>query len=95
MNRYDGDASLALAAYNAGANRIDEWTRRYPVKDKILFLDLIPFKETRQYISSIARNYFWYTSLYPAIDQDPENTQIQRQKAAIGSLQKTFRLAGT
>ena len=64
LKNYGGDAELALAAYNAGPKRVEEWLKRYPVKDRALFLDLIPFRETRDYVSSIARNYFWYVSLY-------------------------------
>ena len=64
LNRYDGSAELALAAYNAGPDRVDEWIRRYPTTSPLLFVDLIPFKETREYVASIARNYFWYQKLY-------------------------------
>ena len=95
LTRYDGDAALALAAYNAGAKRIEDWVRRYPVKDRILFLDLIPFKETRQYVSAIARNYFWYNTLYPEVENETQQAAPVTPKTAIGSMQKTFRLAGT
>ncbi len=64
LNRYSGDVELALAAYNAGPHRVDDWLKRYPVEDRMLFLDLIPFRETREYVASIARNYYWYLSLY-------------------------------
>lgn len=64
LAQYDGDVELTLAAYNAGFSRVDEWKRRYPTDNRILFLDLIPFKETREYVSSILRNYYWYTKLY-------------------------------
>ncbi len=67
--QYGGDAELALAAYNAGPKRVDQWLVRFPVKDRILFLDLIPFKETRDYVASIARNYFWYVTLYPHLPE--------------------------
>lgn len=63
--RFDGDVELALAAYNAGPRKVDDWLRRYPVDNRILFIDLIPFKETREYVASIARNYYWYSILYP------------------------------
>lgn len=65
IERFGGDAELALAGYNAGPERVDEWLKRYPVEDRILFLDLIPFRETRDYVASIARNYYWYLKLYP------------------------------
>ncbi len=64
MDRYKGDVELALAAYNAGPDRVDDWLKRYPVTDRILFLDLIPFRETRQYVASIAGNYYWYNHVY-------------------------------
>ena len=64
VNRYDRDAELALAAYNAGADRVDDWTKRYPTVDRMLFLDLIPYKETRDYVALIGRNYYWYHTLY-------------------------------
>lgn len=64
VNRYHRDAELALAAYNAGPERVDDWARRYPTQDRMLFLDLIPYKETRDYVALIGRNYYWYYTLY-------------------------------
>ncbi len=73
MERFDGSVELSLAAYNAGPERVDEWRERYPVKDKMLFVDLVPFRETREYVASIARNYYWYLSLYnkDALEKTP------------------------
>lgn len=59
-----GDTELALAAYNAGEKRVEEWLVRYPAQDKLLFIDLIPFRETRNYVSSILRNNYWYHRIY-------------------------------
>jgi soluble lytic murein transglycosylase len=96
MRNYNGDAELALAAYNAGPHRVDQWLRRYPVKDRILFLDLIPFKETREYVASIARNYFWYVTLYPPFSPKLEAASaLQDKKGASRSLAKVFSLFGT
>ena len=64
VNRFGMDAEMALAAYNAGPDRVDEWKKRYPTTNRMLFLDLIPFKETRDYVALIARNYYWYRNLY-------------------------------
>ena len=55
---------LALAGYNAGPLRIPEWQERFPTQDGVLFMDLIPFKETRNYVSSIVRNNYWYERIY-------------------------------
>jgi len=68
LNRYEGDTELALAAYNAGPDNVDEWRRRYPIDNRLLFLDLIPFHETRDYVASIARNYYWYMKIYEKKD---------------------------
>lgn len=68
--RYHGDVELALGAYNAGPERVDDWVRRYPVENKMLFLDLIPFMETRNYVALIGRNYYWYLELYRDLHQE-------------------------
>lgn len=59
-----GSVEYALAAYNAGPGRIPEWRGRYPTQDMALFLDLIPFKETRGYVTNILRNNYWYERIY-------------------------------
>ena len=64
VDRYNGDVELALAAYNAGAEVVDRWQKRYPTKNRLLFLDLIPFAETRNYVTLIGRNYYWYSKIY-------------------------------
>lgn len=64
VERYDGDVELALAAYNAGPEVVDRWVKRYPRKNRLLFLDLIPYAETRNYVTLIGRNYFWYSKIY-------------------------------
>ena len=64
VDRYQGDVELALAAYNAGAEVVDRWQKRYPVKNRLLFLDLIPYAETRNYVTLIGRNYYWYSQIY-------------------------------
>lgn len=64
IKRQNGLIHLALAAYNAGPNRVDIWTSRYPTSDPVLFVDLIPFRETREYVASVLRNYYWYRRLH-------------------------------
>ncbi len=62
--RQFGEVEYALIAYNAGPLRVNEWRLRYPTQDMALFIDLIPFKETRNYVGSILRNNYWYHRLY-------------------------------
>ena len=58
LERYDGEQALALAAYNAGPARVDEWLERNGdprIGDLSMsaWVRQIPFKETREYTSRI------------------------------------------
>lgn len=65
MDHYHGRLDLALAAYNAGPGRVDEWLARpYCPKDPDLFVESIPFKETRSYVRRILLNCWEYSRLY-------------------------------
>jgi soluble lytic murein transglycosylase len=86
LTQYDGDVELTLAAYNAGFGRVDQWLRRYPTANKVLFLDFIPFKETREYVATILRNYYWYVKLYEAKPQDTDNTKLSTATPKVISI---------
>lgn len=64
LTRTNNQVPLALAAYNAGEGRLAEWLKRYQTTNPILFMDIIPYRETREYVSSILRNYYWYRKLH-------------------------------
>ncbi|HOK22793.1 MAG TPA: lytic transglycosylase domain-containing protein [Candidatus Hydrothermia bacterium] len=53
----------ALCSYNAGESRIKEWVSTYIVGDPLLFMELIPFKETREYVQRIMRSIIIYQYL--------------------------------
>lgn len=64
--RFDNSIERAMAAYNAGPGRVDEWEKDFGwVKDPELFVDLIPYRETRDYVPTILRNAYWYHRIYP------------------------------
>ncbi|MBI1861333.1 MAG: lytic transglycosylase domain-containing protein [Deltaproteobacteria bacterium] len=69
LKRLNGNIPLALASYNAGPERVSNWANRYPVDNPVLFTDLIPFRETREYVASILRNYYWYRRMNSAGDE--------------------------
>ncbi len=53
----------ALCAYNAGESRIREWVSTYKTNDQLLFMELIPFRETREYVQRIMRSIIIYRYL--------------------------------
>lgn len=58
-----GDNLLALiAAYNAGPGNAKEWLEdeQLGAGDPILFIESIPFRETRRYVKKILANYWLY-----------------------------------
>lgn len=74
LKRYNNNAVYALAAYNAGFGAVDEWIKRYKTESDIVFMDVIPYQETREYVSAILRNYYWYQQIN--IEFKDTNTQL-------------------
>ena len=64
LNKYNGKKYLALAAYNAGAHRVDRWIKEYNGFSEEEFIEMIPFSETRNYVKKVLRNYFFYNYYY-------------------------------
>lgn len=65
LQRYDGSRLAALVAYNAGPTRWHRW-RRMPEHraDRELFVESIPFAETRRYVKAVLRNELLYRKLH-------------------------------
>ena len=63
-NKYNGQVEYALAAYNAGSNRVDDWRSQGNFRDIAEFVESIPFTETREYVQAIVRNAEVYRLLY-------------------------------
>jgi len=62
---YDGAYPFAVAAYNAGPNRVKYWKKinKDPQKNQINYVDwieLIKFRETRNYVQRVLENYNVY-----------------------------------
>lgn len=58
---------MAVAAYNAGEQSAGVWLKRYPKADPILFIDLIPYRETRDYVANVLTNFYWYRRIYEGV----------------------------
>ncbi|MFU8805034.1 MAG: transglycosylase SLT domain-containing protein, partial [Bradymonadaceae bacterium] len=59
-NRFDSHPVLMTAAYNAGGGRITQWLRRFPNTEIALFVEDIPFLETRNYTKRVIGSYAAY-----------------------------------
>jgi soluble lytic murein transglycosylase len=51
--RYSGNRILATAAYNAGPHRVDRWLPESSVIDARVWIENIPFNETRKYVRRV------------------------------------------
>ena len=59
-----GAFEYALAAYNAGSDRVQDWQGYGKYRDVPEFVESIPFTETREYVQAIMRNANLYRQLY-------------------------------
>ncbi len=64
VDKFGGSFEHALAAYNAGSDRVEEWMGQGPYRDSPEFVESIPFTETREYVQAIMRNASVYRQLY-------------------------------
>jgi len=58
-----GSLPVALAAYNAGHDRVREWVKEGGYKSYDEFIEDIPYDETRNYVKRVLLTYFTYLSL--------------------------------
>jgi soluble lytic murein transglycosylase len=65
LSRFDNSLPLAVAAYNAGPHRVDQWLPEYgdprigPI-DMVDWIELIPLNETRNYVQRVLENVVVY-----------------------------------
>jgi soluble lytic murein transglycosylase len=63
LNRYDGNETLAIAAYNAGETNVARWIREAGGEDHFDPAD-IPFPETRAYVKNVEQHEKDYRRAY-------------------------------
>ena len=60
QDKFAGNILLATAAYNAGPSRVRQWLPKKACVEADVWVELIPFKETRKYV----RRVLFYANIY-------------------------------
>lgn len=71
LERYQGNRLMALAAYNAGKHRVDDWLPDEAVPFDV-WIESIPFHETRNYVQAVLA----YRVLLAALDREPHYRMV-------------------
>ncbi len=53
LNRFNNNHILATAAYNAGPSNAKKWAKAYPCVAPDIWIELIPFSQTRKYVKRV------------------------------------------
>jgi soluble lytic murein transglycosylase len=64
LDRYGGNETLALAAYNGGEGNVDRWLVRASKDERQFAPDDIPFPETRAYVDRVQQARADYRDTY-------------------------------
>lgn len=72
LMRYGGNRLAATAAYNAGPSRVDRWLEEQGVEAFDLFVERIPYRETRDYVQAVLA----YRVIYAALAQGGDTSDI-------------------
>ncbi|MEB3212460.1 MAG: lytic transglycosylase domain-containing protein, partial [Leptolyngbyaceae bacterium] len=79
---YNNNSLFAVASYNAGPGNIADWISRFGFRDPDVFVEQIPFPETKGYVEAVFENYWNYLRIYnPAIAQ--KLAELSPEQAAI------------
>ncbi len=77
-----GTPEAALAAYNAGEERVAQWTAGQNYLEPAEFVESIPFTETREYVQIVMRNADVYRQVYgPKRDEVNRAANIETDRA--------------
>ena len=78
LDKFGGVPEYALAAYNAGDSRVEDWQASGPYSGIDEFVESIPFTQTREYVQAILRNIEIYREI------DASETRTSASKATSG-----------
>ncbi len=64
LDYWKGNQVLAIASYNGGEQAVSGWVERTGLDDIDLFIEAIPYAETRLYVKTVTRNRNEYARIY-------------------------------
>ena len=68
---FNGNPFLAVAAYNAGEGNVGKWLKSKGNLPTDMFIESIPFRETRHYVKRVLGTYQAYHLLYDQSEDTP------------------------
>ncbi len=74
----NGSLPLALGTYNAGPKFMERLKQRVPTDDMEIFIEQIPYQETRDYVKKVLRNYAIYRKIYASFAPAPQTALEKR-----------------
>jgi len=78
LSTFDNNAVMASAAYNAGPARARQWRAERPLEGAI-YIETIPFDETRDYVKKVMSNTVYYSKLF-----DQPSVSLKQRLGIIG-----------
>jgi len=69
LRDFSGRTDEALASYNAGRRKVEQWQAAIGLADPDLFVELIGYRETRNYVQKVLNDYFYYQVIYGQMER--------------------------
>jgi len=85
LDLFDGSPVLAAAAYNAGPGRAHRWRDAAAPLEGAIYVETIPFSETRQYVKKVMANAMHYAALLGGGTQPTLRARLGTIAGAAGS----------
>lgn len=84
LERFDGNRVYATAAYNAGPSRVNQWRQARGELPLDIWIETIPFDETRRYV----QNVLTYSVIYDLLNGQPTALLSNQADTTLASAQQ-------
>ncbi|MDF1646167.1 MAG: transglycosylase SLT domain-containing protein [Legionellaceae bacterium] len=86
--RFDNNPLLMVAAYNAGPHQVNRWIKTHPIQEIDIWIDTLPWGETRNYLKSVMAFYAVYQY---RLDETANLTAFMHQNIKHKTLHKDYK----